>query len=371
MNKRILSALALTAVFISALVTPALAADSPAPTASITAALTHGGKGFVLSEHKHGADWVIPKSTVYYPIAQDLTDSKNFKIRVRKGEGAEYIESVSITEKQFEEAFAPIDGGAALPADTVRHTCVAVKLKENMTGEENQVSFEMKVTARQDGVQFGGVTYQKGDVVVDDVSSSIWVKNKVLSEEEANWDVNTGGFVVKPTRDEENEIVWENDYRDVARLDFVADSEATVYYPKLSTAWGNRDYEREFANSRAYQFHFVGNPTIPAAGRVTLSIYNPYVNTDETFSIVDAYTIDAFDLLVYEVIDGEAVDITDRVKVVIDDNWEQRLTLRTRTLGTYIVAPHPYEIPAQTPQERTERQTASAQVQKTNPKTGV
>ena len=137
--------------------------------------------------------------------------------------------------------------------------------------------------------------------------------------------------MVKPERNEDNTVTWENENHAIAKLEFYADSETKKYYPKLSTRWDDRDYAELFADQDAFIFDFVGNPSISSTIRPMLTLYNPYYDWDE-----EELTADLENIRIYEVQDGELIDATAAFRHGEDEDGNDVFTLKTRTLGTYI-----------------------------------
>lgn len=140
------------------------------------------------------------------------------------------------------------------------------------------------------------------------------------------------GVVVKPVKNEINTVTWEDHNRTLATLSFRADSDVSFYCPRLSTRWNYYDYEDYFEDTDAYVFDFVDSPTIPATTRPTLSLYNPFVDEDGDL------TIRTSRIHIYEVDDGELEDVTDDFRFEKNDDDDYVMTIKTRTLGTYIVS---------------------------------
>ena len=160
----------------------------------------------------------------------------------------------------------------------------------------------------------------------------IWIQNENRVDDDATFVAGEKGVVIKPVKNERNTVTWENNNDTIARMTFTADSETEYYCPRLSTKWDSR-YNNLFKNVDAYLFDFVGNPRIPATTRATVELFNPFVNRDGDL------TVSLSKIRVYEVnADGDLINRTDEFTIGENEDGDQVLTFRTRTLGTYIVA---------------------------------
>lgn len=282
----------------------------------------------------NGVDGVKPGKKIYYIVKAPYNNVDNFEIKGSKGEGAKNIDSVSVQQLKTDKTFYKISDkgvttvlGTAADQSQGRVTVVEVKLKDNMGSSEYKVSFDLKIKALK-----ATGAFSKGDSFkVEEIGTS-WVANQESTGADQNFTVGQGGFVSKPEKNDDNVVEWENSDRVVATLEYTADSDVSKYFPKLSTKWSETTYASNFDGEDAFVFSFVGNPTISAVARPVLTLYNPFVNDD------DEYYIAVEDLFVYEEVDGELVDVTAKFKADVNDDGDEVLTLKTRTLGTYIVS---------------------------------
>lgn len=269
---------------------------------------------------------VNPNKTIYYDIPMvsgtsswDLADSDFFKFKVKKNDGSKIISSVKIVEK----VVAGINGG-------VRDRAIEVKLKEDMTDKETKVDMTFTFTATQKGVDARKAAYV-GDKAVGDVT--FYVSNTASNTEDTAWQAGTGGYIARPVKNEENEVLWEDENRELALLEFSADSDVVKYFPKLSTVWDNEAYRVNFSEGDAFIFKFLGKPAISSTSRADLTIYNPFINADEEYSVsMDELTI------YMENADGDLEDVTDEFTAKIDDDGREVFVTKTRQLGTYVIA---------------------------------
>lgn len=166
---------------------------------------------------------------------------------------------------------------------------------------------------------------------------TVWIQNERQEDDDANFVAGEKGVVIRPVKNETNTITWENSDRTLARLTFQADSDTDYLCPRLSTRWSNEDYRNFFDDQDAYLFDFVSNPDIPAQTRGTLELYNPFLDRDGD------YYRDVRDLYLYQVVDGILKEV-DFDPVLENDDGEEVLRLRTRTLGTYVVCEDPLDL---------------------------
>ena len=330
------------------------------------------------------ADTIQPDKTIFAVIAESsskagqyFTDKDVFKVKYDKGDdNPKMIKSLKVIDKEIGK-----DGSK------VRKTALEIKLKDDMTDTDYKVSPSATFTAKKyillkdeaikDGVLdattiIGYADSEEDAKKVDGVAAyivpntkitldfvSFYVKNTV-EEGDKDWDAGEGGFVAKPTKNDDNEITWEDANNTLAKLTFEGDSDVNKYYPKLSTKWDESDYAENFADTDAYIRSFVGNPTISATARPVLEINNPFIDDDEEL------TAAIEDIVIYEVVDGALVDVTDKFTAGENDDGDSVFTIKTRTLGTYILSNGAAVAPTEEPVEVEE----PVEEPKANPGTG-
>lgn len=261
----------------------------------------------------------------------DLTNKDYFKVDVDKEEGSKVIKAITLQDKEYIK-------------DQGRKPVLKVELKELMDDSDNKVELKVTVSAKNKAVSDKIVT-SNADEYVDTVK--FFVSNTV-NEGDQTYTAGTSGVVLKPLKNEENEIEWEDNNNTLARLTFDADSDVAKSYPKLSTKWSNDVYAAMFADQDAYIFDFVGNPTISATARPVLELYNPFKNDDDEitlenpviFLVNDDATLAASTEeveLAQAILDGRLVDITDKFTAGENEDGDYVFTTKTRTLGTYII----------------------------------
>ncbi|WP_066455159.1 hypothetical protein [Anaerotruncus rubiinfantis] len=258
-------------------------------------------------------------------------DNEDVKIKVSKEDGSKYVSSVKLVQKKLTNKVYLTDTVAW--NDRARNWYLEVNLKEFMTDDEFKISFELQATAKKD-LAYSGDTIPKGTQCTV-TTEPFWVTNKVLEGDQDQM-AGTRGVVFKPEKNEDNEVIWEDENDQIAKLSFTADSDVAKYYPKMSTKWDNSKYAEKFADQDAFIRQFVGNPQISSTSRAILELNVPYLDDD------DELTVDEDEIIVYEeTAGGELVDITSKGKFVTNDDDDFVFQMKTRQLGTYIFAAAP------------------------------
>lgn len=247
------------------------------------------------------------------PAGDLLLDDDLFKAKIDKGDDdTKIIKKISVTEKN-------------VIGDSARENVIKIELNEDMTDKEFKINPSVTFTAKEDSTDS---SYAKGDKFTVELEK-FYVSNTVETGDK-DWTAGTSGSVAKPIKNDDNEITWEDENDTIARLTFEGDSDVNKYYPKLSTKWDDADYAENFAGTDAFIRSFVGNPTISATSRPVLELYNPFVDED------GEETVAAEDVVIYEVVDGALVDVTEKFTAGENDDGDSVFTIKTRTLGTYI-----------------------------------
>ncbi len=267
---------------------------------------------------------VKPGKTLYYKLtdtvlvtggsatAGALNDGDSFKAKFDKGDdNTKMIKKMSLTEKSISGDRGP---------------WLKVELNDDMTDKEYKVKFSVTFTSKEAIVGTTDTAIIGSKVTF---TESAYISNKEVPGDK-DWDAGEGGFIAKPEKNDDNEITWADGNSDIAKLTFEGDSDVSKYYPKLSTKWDNADYAENFADTDAFIRSFVGNPTISATSRPVLELYNPFIDEDGD------ETVAAEDVVIYEVVDGALVDVTEKFTAGENDDGDSVFTIKTRTLGTYI-----------------------------------
>ena len=176
------------------------------------------------------------------------------------------------------------------------------------------------------------ITYQVGKYYI----------SNTVQDADQDYQAGDGGVVLKPAKNDDNEITWEDENNTIAVLRFAGDDNQTKFFPKLSTKWEDADYAEYFADQDAYIFNFVasaaGKTKISSTSRATLELYNPYYDSDE-----DELTVEPEDVIIYMIGDDGALnDVTASFKPVENDDGDYVFQTKTRELGVYIIAQKPY-----------------------------
>ena len=312
--------------------------------------------------YANGNDTVTPDQKVYVSLAEvgaDIADQMTatlggdpdvpgsllqdedfFKFKYKKGsDNSKMITGIKLVEKDIGEA-----GG--------RHEYIEIALADDWTDDEYKINPTFTFTAKDDiylkkdksrwvtGDDFADMsattqaTYFANPVISDgdefEGEFTIWISN---TEEDADADyaAGTGGVTLKPTKNDDNEIIWYDENDDIAMLTFEGDSSVDNFFPKLSTKWDNATYAEYFADQDAFIFDFISNPEISSTSRPVLTIYDPYYDYEEDESLVDSENV-----VIYAVVDGELVDDTANWTYGETEDGEMAYTTKTRQLGTYI-----------------------------------
>lgn len=300
-----------------------------------------------------GANSVKPNKTIYFAIP-DLSDNTAaptwtllndyvtekdyFKVKTDKGDdNVKMIKSMALSEKN-------INGN--------RGPWFEIKLNDDYTDDEFKINPSFTLTAKEDFYLAAGSvnlrpndddsmpagtvpTIAKGDKIHFEVGK-YYISN-TTDDADQDYMAGTGGIVLKPTKNDDNEITWEDENNTIATLKFYSDDDAAKFFPKLTTKWDNADYAEYFADQNAFIFDFVGRAAgetkIASTSRATLELYNPYYDWDE-----DVLTVAPEDCVIYQIVDGELVDVTASFTALQNDDGDYVFQTKTRELGCYIIA---------------------------------
>ena len=299
-------------------------------------------------------DAITPDQALYFHLGEVgdtrtneiLADKDVVKVKFDKGDdNVKMIKKMSIVEKKLDKGlFAG-----------VRTNYLKIELKDDMTDSEFKLTPSVTFTAKQwikvnNGLN-GFSDYQKeapedttgwaapGDKLTFELKfSMVNVDNKA----DQDYAAGDGGVVLKPTKNEDNEITWEDENNTIATLKFVGDDDGKYFYPKLSTKWEDADYAEYFADQDAFIFNFTGanggNTKIASTSRATLELYNPYYDSDE-----DDLRVEPENVVIYEIQDdGSMLDVTASFKAIENDDGDYVFQTKTRELGVYILAEKAY-----------------------------
>lgn len=325
--------------------------------------------------------WIYLKSD--FPTVGDLQDAAGtlegrsifdyddyLDVKIKKGDNAKYIESIKLVDREFSQADIEfltdpsVDGlpgyasGAGMNAHD-RSYYAQVRLKDFQQDKEANVTFKLEIKVKKDidlkGAQaawgnawFGlypAEDYWLPEDVTDLVpgvdvipkgtkitleSDRLWINNLVV---DADQDFAAGdrGIMVKPAKNGDNEITWENDSGTIARAVFLGDSDPGKFYAKLSTRWDSGILDDQFADTDACVYEFSGKPTMTGVTRVRLELANPFVDGD------GAELIDPEEIRIYQLLDGDTLeDVTGEFRYAENGGGELMFSAKDRTFGTYI-----------------------------------
>ena len=256
-----------------------------------------------------------------------IDDGKLIKGKTSKGDdNTKIIESVKLVQK---------DIGAG------RAWYVEVKVKDDMTDNEYKITPEFSLSVKKnldadlkETDVADKIVYGAGAKVA--YKATLWISNAKNETDDETYAAGKGGVYVKPIKNEENTIVWEDENDTLATLTADMDSDTKYYFPKLSTKWDNVKYAELFNDQDAFVRQWVGTPEISSTSRAVLELNVPYIDDD------DELTVDEDSIIVYEeTADGELIDITSKGTFGYNDDDEFVFTMKTRRLGTYIFAEAP------------------------------
>jgi len=293
-------------------------------------------------------DMLISDATNSYVLAGEYYTNKDlFKVKSDKGdENAKMIKSMALSEKSI-----PVAGVSS------RGPWFEIKLNDDFTDKEFKINPSFTVTAKDDfyattsqdsqgnyilrpvdgdkTIPSNSVVIAKGDKIHYNVGK-YYISN-TTDDADQDYMAGTGGIVLKPNKNDDNTITWEDANNTIATLTFYSDDNAAKFFPKLTTKWDNTDYAEYFADQNAFIFDFVGRAAgetkIASTSRATLELYNPYYDWDE-----DLLTVAPEDCVIYQIVNGELVDVTASFTALQNDDGDYVFQTKTRELGCYIIA---------------------------------
>ena len=261
--------------------------------------------------------------------AADFTDKSLFKIKFDKGDdNTKMISGMSLSEDKKAGSRGP---------------WLKVSVKPVYDDSEYKIAPNFTATTKDDiTLESKGKTFTlPAGYKVQFNAPTMYISNDVDPADQ-DYSAGDGGVVLKPSKNDDNEITWEDENNTIAVLKFMGDDNQTKFFPKLSTKWEDADYAEYFADQDAFIFNFkgsvAGETRISSTSRATLELYNPYYDSDE-----DEYTVEPENCIVYQVADdGTLNDVTASFKVVENEDGDMVFQTKTRELGVYIIAEKPY-----------------------------
>lgn len=298
-------------------------------------------------------DLTAVDGTTHLPKGDMLLNDDMFKVKTDKGDDdTKIIKKISVVEDN-------VDG------EDGRENVIKIELKDDMTDDEFKITPSVTFTAKYNMDKDGNKVEKDDEIIFEDgykltvELGKFYVTNKEMKGDH-DWSAGDNGYVAKPTKNDDNEVTWEDENNTLVSLTFESDDDAAKYYPKLSTKWEDADYAENFAETDAFIRSFIGNPTISSTSRPVVEFFNPFVDDDEEL------TVAVEDVVIYEVKDGALVDVTEKFTAGENEDGDSVFTIKTRTLGTYIFSNGPAVAPAEEIEEPIEEPAD----EKANPGTG-
>lgn len=255
-----------------------------------------------------------------------LTNDDYFKFDVDKDEGSKYVKKIEVLSNK------KLDGL------TTRTAFLKIELNESTTYSDLKSDGTITFKAKADSSSYASGSkkltrndiWSSGETVTIDYT--FWINN-VKTGNDSN--VDTGDRIFfDPDDNEDNTLVWGDDR---AALFFEGNDDAGKFYARLQTKADSEIYSTygDPVNADLWFFDFVGNPTVPATSRATLTLGIPWDEDDD-------YTPNPEDCFIYEVdADGTLTDVTSSFTYDEDNDGTTEIpgwTIKTRTLGTYVIS---------------------------------
>lgn len=274
-------------------------------------------------------DGIQPDQTVYVRLPGELVAENGAKV------ASEYV-----TDKDYFSLSTDKDGDGAKLIGSItgqsnkkigssnRGSWMKIEIKDSFTDSDLKAKVELTFKAKSQLNKDHPNTLASGEKIVSNFT--LWINND--KEKGDSVDREAGDkFVWEPADNEENTIVWGDDR---AALKFDADDDASKFYAKLSTK-SMSDIYTEYgdpADADLWFYDFVGNATIPSTSRATLTLGIPWEDDDD-------YVPNAEDCFIYTVdADGYLTDVTENFTYSEDAEEIEGWSIKTRTLGTFIVS---------------------------------
>ena len=269
--------------------------------------------------------------------ASEFTDKDLYKVKFDKGDdNTKMISKMALTEDKKD-----VDGNKSN-----RGPWLKVSVKPVYDDTEYKIAPSMTLTTKEGATAVETAATGRTVVLAEGIKiqincPTVYINNSVdLADQD--YSAGDGGVVLKPTKNDDNEITWEDENNTIATLKFMGDDNQTKFFPKLSTKWEDADYAEYFADQDAFIFNFkgsvAGQTKISSTSRATLELYNPYYDVDE-----DEYTVEPENCVIYMVgDDGSLNDVTASFKAIENEDGDYVFQTKTRELGVYIIAEKAY-----------------------------
>lgn len=278
-------------------------------------------------------DTILPAKTFYVSLGEDnallyvgdnraesryVVDKDYFSFKLKKDTNSKYVKNVTVED--------------AKKIDDQRANFLKFVLNDYTGVDDVKTDGTITFTARKNASAEKNVgplnTWQVKDVLT--INYTLWLSNDAAENDDT---IDAGDrFYFNPSKNESNVLIWGGD-RDIAALRFEADNDAAKFYARLSTKVAAELWEEygDPADAELWSYDFVNHPSIPATSRATLTLGLPW-NDDE------AYAPAPEDCFIYSYVDGELNDITDSFSYSDDAEEIPGWSIKTRTLGTYIIS---------------------------------
>ncbi|HIX65536.1 MAG TPA: hypothetical protein H9736_04735, partial [Candidatus Anaerotruncus excrementipullorum] len=193
----------------------------------------------------------------YADLIDEMDNDDYFKFKYKKGsDNSKMILGISLVEKKL--------------GSLSRAKYIEIKLADDYTDDEYKINPTFTFTAKDDLYSNATFDWATGEYledrydgipagwnkIIDDGDEfegefTLWISN-TENEADEDYAAGTGGVTLKPTKNDDNEIVWYDENDDIAMLTFEGDSSVDNFYPKLSTKWDNSTYATYFADQDAF-----------------------------------------------------------------------------------------------------------------------
>lgn len=352
--KKILSTLLTAVVTAGVVAVPAFAAV-PGNTTITTTALSdidpatdvvdENGNPYSNVQFQNGQltmDYVVPNSTIYIKVPETAQAYGNNNI-VRSDLAKANLFTFKGTKSTNSKLISAITWETEKSLNSTRANWIKITVNDNTATSEQkftgQVTFKARKSSNDTASNNGYHTDTKvllGDTLKLDLS--IWIKNPSVGNDE---NVGTGDRVVfDPEANETNSLIWGDDR---AALKFEADEQASKFYARLSTK-ANMDIYTKYGdpqNADLWFYEFVGSPTVPSTSRATLTIGMPWDEGDD-------YSPNPTDCHIYQLSsNGILTDVTSQFTYSAEDTDIEGWSIKTRTLGTYVLSDKELDLDAQ------------------------
>lgn len=167
---------------------------------------------------------------------------------------------------------------------------------------------------------------------------TLWINNTATGGESGSGESEEGDRIYYTANSAGgNDFIW-GDNR--AALTFSADSDPDDFYCRMSDHIDNQVYADygDPANAELWFFDFVTHPTIPSAGRATLTLGIPWDDDDDYKPDPETCRIYQQDVL------GKLVDVTDLFEYSEDSEPIPGWSMRTRKLESYVISDVPLPV---------------------------